>query len=128
LVDPGSGDIFIITKRETQSLVYRLSYPYSFSKINTATQVGTLSFNGAVGAALSPDGSEIMVKTYEKIYRFSRKGKEALSEALKRTPTLAPYKGEPQGESICYKLDGSGYFTISEQVLKLPVYLYFYKR
>lgn len=128
LVQPQTEDIYIITKRDAQSLVFKLEHPYSFSNVNVARKVGELGYNTVVSAALAPNAREIMVKTYSKIFRYARQGNEPLEATLARTPEEAPYVQEPQGESLCYKLDNSGYFTLTEQLLNLPVNLYFYHR
>lgn len=126
LVDPKTGDIYVITKRDAASTVFKIAYPYSLTEINVAEKTGELSFAGVVSASLAPDGSQILVKTYDAIYSFPRLNKEPLSAALKRTPSQVPYQKEPQGEAVCYKLDQSGYFTLSEQLLGFPAKLYFY--
>ena len=129
LVDPTTKDIYIITKRDNPSRVYKISYHYSSSSANTATLVAQLPFSGVVAAALSPDGKEILVKTYLAISRFEKKGSASISEALQTTPlTIQGYKVEPLGEAISFKMDGQGFFTISEKGLASSVNLYFYSK
>jgi len=70
LVDNSTKDIYIITKQDIPSRVYKLSYPQSTSIINTATLSGGLPFSGATSAAVSPDGKEILVKTYTAIWEW----------------------------------------------------------
>lgn len=127
LVDPQSGDIYIITKRDAAAQVYRIAAGYSVTTQNIAEKVATLSYNGVVSAALSPSGKQVLVKTYDTIYAYARNAGETLAAAFTQKPAILPYKGEPQGEALCFKNDGSGYFTLSEQLPGNEVFLYFYK-
>lgn len=126
LVDPVSKDIFIITKKEMPSKIYKISYPYKLTDLNKATAVGTLTYNWVVSAALSPDSKTILVKTYAGIMSYQRIGKESMDKALQHTPKKQPYTMEPQGEAVCFAVDGSGYFTLSEKGGATSVNLYFY--
>lgn len=126
LVDPVSKDIFIITKRDVPSRVYKIPYPYSFSAVNSSKLVGTISYTGVVSAALSPDSKKVILKTYMGMKAYSRVGKEALDKTLQRTPVTVPYFMEPQGEAVAFAADNSGYFTLSEKGLSQVVNLYFY--
>lgn len=128
LVDPVKKDIYIITKRDNPSRVYKISYPYNAGGLNTATQVGVLTYTNVVSAALSANGKEMLVKTYAGIQHYDRSGNESIGDALKKKPTLVAYKMEPQGEAICFALDGSGFFTLSEKGFASAVNLFFYRR
>lgn len=129
LVDNGTKDIYIITKRDKQSAIYKLPYPQSTAKVNQAVLVGRLGFNGVVSAALSPDGEEILVKTYTRIYYWKRKAGQSIEEVLTEKPINISYQLEPQGEAICFKIDNSGFFTLSERPSFMKrVNLNFYKR
>jgi hypothetical protein len=127
LVDPDTKSIYIITKNDNPAAIYRLTYPYSTSQLNTVVKSGELTINGVVSAALSEDGAEILVKTYTALYHFNSKG-QSLEEALKQTPTTLPYRLEPQGEAVTFAADNSGFFTLSEKGFSNAVNLYFYKR
>jgi hypothetical protein len=126
LIDPDTKNIFIITKSDNPSRIYRLSYPYGAS--NTVGLVGSLPYTGVVSAALSADGSEIIVKTYTDLYYYRRQANEPVDLSLKNTYTSLAYQVEPQGEAVCFARDGSGFFTLSEKGFATTVDLYFYKR
>lgn len=129
LVDHTTKDIYIITKRDKPSAIYKIPYPQSVADINKAVLVGQLGFNGVVSAALSPDGKEILVKTYTGIYYWKRKAGQAIEQAMTATPVSISYQLEPQGEAICFKHDNSGFFTLSEKPAFMnKVNLNFYKR
>jgi hypothetical protein len=128
LVDDESGDIFILTKRDKSSRVYRLKSGYSTAGVNTAEFVMELPYNGITAAAISPDGKDILVKTYTKIFHYSKTAGLTIPQALGSAPFSAPYNLEPQGEAICFSTDNTGYFTLSEKGIASTVSLYFYRR
>ncbi|MEO7800504.1 MAG: hypothetical protein ABIR81_00815 [Ginsengibacter sp.] len=127
-VSPSTKDIYIITKRDSQSRVYRLPYPQSISTATTATYVGSLPFSGVTSAAISADGSELMIKTYAAIYYWKRNGNETPETSLTKEPTKLGYQMEQQGEAITFDEGNSGFYTLSEKPLLNPVNLNFYKR
>ena len=127
LVD--NRDIYIITKQDSPSKIYKLSYPQNTSSVNTAIFCGTLSINDVTAAAFSPDGKEIMVKTYSNIYQWKLKMGTGIINGLAQTPVNISYQFEPLGEAICFKNDNSGFFTLSERPSVIAaVNLNFYKR
>lgn len=141
LADPDTGDIYFLTKRNTQIGAYKLAHATSYSGIQTLTYLGTiyqLPFSSqaegptdggrVVGGDITPDGTEIILKNYSDVYIFPRdKGTQSIYQALSATPTLIPaYVGggqpsshpnnEPQGESVLYDWDGANFYTASEGV------------
>ena len=128
LVDGDTKDIYIITKVDRRSKVYKLTYPYSTTVANKAEEVGVLTYNLAVSAAMSPSGKEIVVKTYDAIYSYPRKAGETIMQTLSKEPVTLPYTHEAQGEAIVFANNDSGYYTLSEKALASSVKLYLYKR
>ena len=128
LVDAATKDIFIITKRETSSRVYKLTYPYSITSINTAVFLFALPYNLVVSAAMSGDSKEIIVKTYTGLYYYPRGSAETIDQALQKNAVTLSYQQEPQGEAICFASDNSGIFTLSENPGAAIQQLQFYKR
>lgn len=128
LVDPDTKDIYIITKTDLKSMIFKLTYPYSTTDLNKAELVGSLPYNYAVSAAISPSGKDLVVKTYDAIYDYPRASGETIVQSLSKTPVNLPYQQEPQGEAITFDNNDSGYYTISEKALASSVKLYFYKR
>ncbi|MBD0352557.1 MAG: hypothetical protein ICV65_15525, partial [Flavisolibacter sp.] len=113
LVDPATKDIFIITKRDNPSRIYKLAYPYSTTSINMLQLSGTLPYSGVVSAAISAKGTELIIKTYTNLYYYSRNTGSSIAEALTKSFTKLPYQVEPQGEAVTFANDDSGYFTLS---------------
>lgn len=135
LSDPTTKDLYVISKRETKVRVYRASYPQSTTAPMTLEPVATLALNAQdarsgwlAGGDISPSGREILLKSYIGIYYWSRAPGQPVYEALTAEPTLLPYIPEPQGEAVCWKADGSGYYTVSEEYDDIPAHLYFYPR
>lgn len=126
IVEPETLDIYILTKRDAKSGIYKLTYPYSTTVVNTARKVGELPYNFVVSAALRADGRGLAVKDYVSIRYYPRTPGESIADVLKKTPSNLPYQMEQQGEAICFTLDGSYYFTLSEK-LNAPVALMRYK-
>jgi len=127
LVDPSTKDIYIITKRDSPSRIYKLAFPYNIS-FNEVEFVGALSYTGVVSAALSVDGKEIIVKTYTNLYYYKRQTGESLASAIQKNFTILPYKIEPQGEAVTFANNNSGIYTLSEKGFANSVNLYFYQR
>lgn len=128
LVDPVKKDIYIITKKDNPSRIFKLSYPQSFTGLNTAEDVGGLSNSGIVSAAHSADGKNMMVKTYTGLRLYQRKGTDDIPTTLAGNFTNLDYQLEPQGEAVAFAADNSGFFTLSEKGLSNIVNLYFYPK
>lgn len=128
LIDPFTKDLYVISKREEPVYVYQLKYPYSTTDTLTATEIISLPFTQIVGGDFSADGKEILLKNYVNIYYWSNSSGKSIVEVLKEKPILLPYEEEPQGESITWARDGSGFYTLSEMNPTEKTFLYFYKR
>lgn len=128
MVDPLTGDLYVISKREAQSRVYVAPFPQLPDSLLTLTFAGALPFNMVTAADCSADGTEVLVKTYRRVRYWVRAPGESLAETLARRGRMVPYHGEPQGESVAWAHDGSGYYTLSEEKDRIPAFLYFYPR
>ena len=130
LIDDNSKDIFVITKRDPASKIYRIPFPQDTQNMNQAEFVADLGFTGVVGSSLSFSGTEIILKTYTNLFYYSRKAKEGLAVTLAKVPTdTLTYQLEPQGEAVAIANNNSGFFTLSEKgmVNTIPNLL-FYRR
>ena len=135
LVDPFTNDIFVISKRETSVHIYRAAYPQDTDKVIALEMLGQLPLGSTdvgdqiVGGDISKDGKEVLLKSYTKVYYWQRDdGNISIFELLKSSPVELPYVPEPQGESITFAMDGSGYYTLSEKSFASQQQLFFYKR
>jgi hypothetical protein len=111
LVD-SSGEMVIVTKNPTgESGVYSATGP------GTLRKAGTLSLGlGETVTAGDVAGRTIVVRTYRRLYSWTRGRGEAIERALLRRPcrsdvSLLP---EGQGESIALTRDGQSFYTLPE--------------
>ena len=123
MVDPQNGDMYVVSKREALSRIYRLTDEQWSDPSATLEYRGVLTWGGAVGGDISRSGDEVLVKSYLSVYRFDRPDGTDLWDALTVAGTTLPYTAEPQGEAVAYCGRGSGYFTLSEG-LNQPLYYY----
>lgn len=139
MVDPDTGAMYVITKREAVAGVYSLAHASSYSGIQTLVDEGNMfdipdvssasASGNVVGCNISPNGREILVKSYDVMYHFARnKSTQTVMQALQATPTTVDgYVGggnstiakshpsqEPQGEAVTFDYDGGNYYTQSE--------------
>ena len=120
MLDPLTKDLYILTKQVAQSNLYVARYPQSSSSTTKLIQLASFPFDLLTSADISPDGSEILVRTTGQIWYWKRQPNETVLNAMLRKPLDAPYfRNEHQGEAICFAFDGSGYFTTSE-IKKFP--------
>ncbi|HTM90955.1 MAG TPA: hypothetical protein VL095_00950, partial [Flavisolibacter sp.] len=110
LVDE-SKNIYIITKSDIPSKIYKLAYPYDTN--NTVSLMGSLPYGGVVSATMN--ANEIIVKTYPSLFYYKRQKNQSIEQTLKTDYTSLPYVLEPQGEAVSFANNGSGYYTISEK-------------
>ena len=116
MIDDNTKDIYVITKRDAPSKIYRIPYPQDTQNMNQAEFVANLGYTGVVSASLSAAGTEVIMKTYAQLYYYSRTAKEGLDVTLAKTPTdTLGYQLEPQGEAVAIANDNSGFFTLSEK-------------
>jgi hypothetical protein len=128
LVDPATGDIYIITKSDDPAKIYKLTYPFDFNKVNKATVIGKLTYRAVVGAALSPDGKEAIIKTYAGLQYYKRSEGESILQMFQKPFETLPYRPEVQGEAVTFSINNDGYFTLSEKSIFNNLHLYYYKR
>ncbi len=127
MINPKTKDLFVISKREEPVYVYKLKYPQSTTDTTTAQKIASLPFTMAVAADFSADGKEILVKNYKNVF-YWKVDVTDIAKVLQRPGQIVEYEQEPQGESITFSHDGSGYFTTSEMVKGEKSYLWFYPK
>ncbi|CAN5602451.1 hypothetical protein BH10BAC4_BH10BAC4_15060 [soil metagenome] len=125
--DPVSKNLYLVSKREDNVHVYEIHYPFDSDTL-IAKKVGELPIESVNGGSISPDGTEVLIRNYEHLYYWQKKGDESIPDLLKTPFTELPYDREPQGESIAWGRDGSGFFTLGENAKGERSKLFFYKR
>ena len=128
MIDPLTGNIYIITKRDVKSKVYLIPSPQNTDTVIKATYLTDLTYNQVVSASMSADGTEILIKTLNSVYYYKRDVTSSMKSVLNGRFQRLAYIVEPQGEAIGFANNGSGFFTISEKPGIDPVKLYYYKR
>jgi hypothetical protein len=123
MVDPATRDLYIVSKRESRSRLYRAPYPQPTSETMVMEFRGELPWGWATGGDISPTGAEILVRGYLNASLWRRPAGTALWEALLGTADSEPLAAEPQGEAICFAASGAGYYTVSEGSYQ-PVYFF----
>ncbi|MDP7348482.1 MAG: SdrD B-like domain-containing protein, partial [Phycisphaeraceae bacterium] len=131
LVDPITGDLFVVTKRTQFNEIYRAAAPGAGSSSITLELMGQMAWGdgdfstgtgyaGAVGGDVSSDGSQIIVKSYSEVYAYQRDIGSSVSEALiTSSGVFNPlYTPEIQGEAIAFGA-GGGFFTLTENFFGL---------
>jgi hypothetical protein len=130
LVDPVTGKIYIITKRDSTVKLYSLDHQTSYTGQQTLVYEGAitappLSQNSTgsgtggyiVGGDIAPDGKHIVIKNYTNIYILDRNpATQTVLQALQGTlQNVNGYVGggllsnhpynEPFGEGVCFDVD-----------------------
>ena len=113
IVDPKSDDLFLITKRESRSRVYRAAAPAFAAESVTLSFVRELSYGDVVGADACPNGRTVLVKRYFALDAYSG---SSVAAALAAKPSPRLLEAEPQGEAIATNPRCTGYYTLSEGV------------
>ena len=117
LVDPVSGDIYVVTKAGATSGVYRWRAPQDpMAGTHTLERVGSVQHAGstATGGDVSPRGDFVILKTYDSARLWLRPKGAELHEAFAGTPCTVKTHSEPQGETLAISPDGRSYSTLSE--------------
>lgn len=111
IVDPKSNDLYLITKRESRSRIYRARAPSFAGESVQLSFVGALAYGDVVAASACPNGRTVLVKRYSALDAYSG---SSVADALAGTPSPRLLKAEPQGEAIAANPKCSGYYTLSE--------------
>jgi hypothetical protein len=115
MIDPLTKDIYIVSKESNISKIYVARYPQSTTSATIMAPVAQLYFNKATGGDISPDGTEILLRSNQLIWYWKLPVGTSISAGLLMQPQVAPYaNNEPQGEGVGFAADGSGYYTDTE--------------
>ena len=134
IVDPHSGDVYILSKRETVGRLFRLAHQENYIGVQTLEYLGEMpaiihdrlyGFSVSTTAAdISRDGLEIIVRNYEHVLYFRRPDLSVsitdllTGSAIEELPFFGARVpgGEPKGEAVCFSSSADAYFTIGERV------------
>jgi hypothetical protein len=117
MVDPLTGDVFVMTKENGGARVYRANLNASPTTPVTMQFVRTVNFGVVSAADISADGTQIIFRREDFAMIWSRCDAEPIGTALARAGQSVPVIGppvEPNGEGVAFLPDGTGYMTVSE--------------
>jgi len=114
MVDPWNGDIYIISKRDLFSKVYRAAYPQCTKSKTAMVHVAILPWGLAVGGDISPDGSLVIVRGPFNASIWQRAKGQELPQAFRGPELKLSLLFELQGEGVCFDSRGQGFFTVGE--------------
>jgi hypothetical protein len=129
MIDSVAKLLYIISKREDSVGVYVTALSFKPDDTIVLQKKCTLYFKGPgkfkwiTAGDISPDGQQVLLKSYNKVYYWQRKKNEPIWVTMQREPKQLPYTIEAQGEAICFETDGKNYYTTSEGV-RAPIYFY----
>jgi len=122
MVDPRSGEIFIIVKQLTggAAAVYRAPADLEGGSTTVLAKVGEIDLprlplaSAVTASDISRDGRAIAVRTYAGVRLWKLGPDQSVMAALDAAPCDGPIPVELQGETIGLEPDGRGYLTVSE--------------
>jgi hypothetical protein len=127
LIDPISGDVFIVTKEYGRARVYRAAADSWKSQTNvTLAHVQTLGIEKVSAGDISQDGQWIALRREEIGWLWKRAEGQSVAKALAGPAVRIAVRGRRQaknGEAISLASSGRGYYTISEGK-RQPLYLF----
>jgi hypothetical protein len=119
LVEPSSGAIVIVTKTYGGTAgVYVADHPspHGTTALRRAGSA-SLGIGRAVTAGdVSANGRTIALRTYDRVFVWSRRRGESLASVLRRGPCTAGARllGEGQGEALALTRAGRAFYTVTE--------------
>lgn len=123
LVHPLTGDLYVVTKaKKAASKVYKAAAPLDTATVVQLGFVGDLELpaerRGMItGGDISPDGQRLVLCDYVSAYEVSLPRGDTDFDSIWRQPLAPVDLGlRPQGEAVCYRLDGKAILATSEKV------------
>lgn len=114
LVDPLSRDLYIISKRDLFSRVYRAPAPLLESGTIPLSLVTLLPWGLATGGDIAPDGQHLVIRSMSHAMIWPRPDQGSIWQNLRLPGRHIQLLNEPQGEAICFDSEGKTLYTISE--------------
>jgi hypothetical protein len=115
LVDPIRGDLVIVTKFIGGARAYRTS---ARAPAGTSTLIAgpSVDLSFVTAGDVSADGRIVVLRGYDRVGVWARRGRERLTTTLARAPCLSPTSliGEGQGEAIALDRHGTSFITVPE--------------
>ncbi|XP_067652928.1 uncharacterized protein [Haliotis asinina] len=119
MVVDSSGDVYMFSEKSGKPahMAKLPSQNWNNGKINTIYSTLTLPFtssnSGPLAADISPSGTDLLIKTLNHIYYWSMPDK-SVTNALQHSGIGVPSVNEHRGESVAWKWNGNGYYTVAQ--------------
>ncbi|KAH3855621.1 uncharacterized protein LOC127871057 [Dreissena polymorpha] len=125
------GEVYVVSKVSAGNHPKLVHLPHSawgtnhrvFVNEGVHLPVTTGSYD-PVGGDISPDGHEVLLKTYGHVYYWYVPDGDYYKH-MTSAPLALPYTPERQGEAVCFDSQAAGYYTMSEGK---GAPLYYYRR
>lgn len=125
LVHPSSGDLYIVTKRssESTSAVFKADAPLRPGPAGKLVRVARLALSSPpfdfiagkiTGGDIAPDGSRLILCDYLQGYELLLPSRTNFDAIWKQTPARIKLGTRRQGEAIGYSADGKSILATSE--------------
>ena len=116
LVDPLRGDLVIVTKALGAARAYRTSARLPAGSQATLRRGPSIALSLVTAGDVSADGRIVVLRGYDRLAVWVRRGRERLTTTLRRAPCLSPTSlaAEGQGEAIALDRHGTSFATVAE--------------
>jgi hypothetical protein len=116
LVDPLRGDLVIVTKVLGAAGAYRASARLPAGSLTTLRAGPAINLSLVTAGDVSADGRVVVLRSYDRVAVWIRRGRERLTTTLRRAPCLSrtSLAGEGQGEAIALDRHGTSFLTVAE--------------
>jgi hypothetical protein len=116
LVDPLRGDLVIVTKVVGVARAYRASAQLAAGSQTTLRAGPAIALSLVTAGDVSADGRVVVLRGYDRVAVWVRRGRERLTTTLRRAPCLSPTSlvAEGQGEAIALDRRGTSFITVAE--------------
>jgi hypothetical protein len=116
LVDPLRGDIVIVTKALGAARAYRAPARLPAGSQTTLRRGPAIALSLVTAGDVSADGRIVVLRGYDRLAVWVRRGREPLTTTLARVPCLSPTSlaAEGQGEAIALDRRGASFATVTE--------------
>ncbi|WP_344132737.1 hypothetical protein [Luedemannella flava] len=115
--DGGATELYKPTKKlvgnDTTGVPMEKVGEFKPAKTDTENDMSVLA-NQVTGAARSPDGSKVVIRTYADAYEFDVADGDVVKAVTTGKPRITRLPNETSGESITYSADGALFYTTSK--------------
>ncbi|TWJ23352.1 hypothetical protein [Micromonospora endolithica] len=116
-VTTGKAEIFTpagaLRNGDTEPVPMKKVGEVTLPKTDTENRLGALGRTAVTGAARSPDGSRVVLRTYADAFEYDVTDGDVVAALAKGTPRVTAL-ADPFGEAISYTPDGKTFVTISD--------------